>query len=119
MENKNSYKRSNRRSAKNIPENIDFDVTSPAGKHLFEVDKKAEWLDIGKSKIFHSITVKLLYVMKWSRSDIETAISFLCCRVTKRDEDDLTILKRVLAFLKGTINDERIIGMNKEEEMKL
>ena len=51
-------------------------------------------------------------------TDIETTVSFLCRRVTKSGEDDWNKLKILLVFLKVTVNDERIIGMNKEEELK-
>ena len=48
--------------------------------------------------------------MKRVRPDIETAISFLMRRVSKSDVDDWWKLKRVLAYLKNTIDDVRIIG---------
>mmetsp|Transcript_11450 Transcript_11450/g.16200 ORF Transcript_11450/g.16200 Transcript_11450/m.16200 type:complete len:108 (-) Transcript_11450:525-848(-) len=48
--------------------------------------------------------------MKRARPDLETAISFLCTRVDKSDIDDWKKLHRVIAFIKGTIDDCRIIG---------
>jgi len=48
--------------------------------------------------------------MKRSRPDIEIAVGFLCTRVTTGDEDDWKKLRRVIAWLKGTIDDGRIIG---------
>ena len=47
--------------------------------------------------------------MKRSRPDLETAIGFLCTRVTKSDEDDWKKLRRVIAYVKYTIDDIRII----------
>ena len=47
--------------------------------------------------------------MKRVRPDIETAISFLMRRVSKSDVDDWWKLKRVLAYLKNTFGDVRII----------
>ena len=37
---------------------------------------------------------------------------FLCTRVSKSDEDDWKKLRRVIAFIKATIEDIRIIGAN-------
>ena len=67
-------------------------------------------MGIEKSEIFHSTTAKLLYVMKRARPDIETAISFLMRRVSKSNIHDWKKLKRVLGWLKGSIDDIQIIG---------
>lgn len=48
--------------------------------------------------------------MKRARPDLETAVSFLMRRVSKSDLDDWDKLKRVLGFLKRTIDDKRRIG---------
>jgi len=48
--------------------------------------------------------------MKRVRPAIETSISFLMRRVSKSDVDDWWKLKRVLAYLKKTIDDVRVIG---------
>ena len=50
--------------------------------------------------------------MKRVRPDLEIAISYLCTRVTKNDIDDWGKLKRLIAFIKFTIDDTRIIGAN-------
>ena len=39
--------------------------------------------------------------------------------MTKSDEDDWKKLKRLLAYLKGTIDDYRIMGMDPIEETKM
>ena len=90
--------------------NLDTEVNSPANRQLFNVKENAEELGEKKSKDFHSNTASLLYLMKRVRPDIETAISFLMRRVSKSDVDDWWKLKRVLAYLKNTIDDVRIIG---------
>ena len=102
-----------------LGETIDFSVCSPAARHLFKVNPNEKKLDEKRKKIFHSITAKLLFVEKRSRPDIETSISFLCKRVTKSDEDDWKKLKRLLAYLKETMDDYRILGIDKEEETKM
>ena len=48
--------------------------------------------------------------MKRARPDLETAIGFLCTRVSKSDEDDWKKLRRVIAYVQATIDDIRIIG---------
>ena len=48
--------------------------------------------------------------MKRARPDIETGVSFLMKRVAKSDVDDWKKLRRVIGFLKRTIDELRIIG---------
>jgi hypothetical protein len=48
--------------------------------------------------------------MKRARPDVETAISYLMTRVSKNNVEDWKKLKRCLGFMKGTIDDKRIIG---------
>ena len=62
--------------------------TSPAGHHLFVVNHEGELLDENKKELFHTITAKLLYIMKRGQPDIELAISFLCTRVKDPNIDD-------------------------------
>lgn len=92
-------------------EEITGNVSSPANRHLFvSYDGISPELDEKRSKIFHSVVAKLLFIMKRGRPDIETAISFLMTRVSKSDEMDWQKLKRCLRFIKGTFDDVRIIG---------
>ena len=74
-------------------------------------------LDTLKSEIFHSIVVKLLYITKIRRSDIEVAVSFLCNRVSKSTKDDWITLIRTLGYLKRTIDDTRIIGAENMQDL--
>ena len=69
-------------------EELEGKVTSPAQHHLFQVNKDVEPLDKNKKEIFHSVTAKLLYLVKPARPDLETLVSFLTMRVTKSDVDD-------------------------------
>ena len=81
-------------------DNIDEKLTTTEYRHLFIVNEQQNKLYKEKSKIFHSLVEKLLYVMKIVRPDLETAILFLCRRVSKRDVDDWKNLKRVLSWVK-------------------
>ena len=58
----------------------------------------------------HSVTAKLLYITKRARPDIETGVAFLTTIVSKSTEEDWKKLKRIITFLKYTIDDVRIIG---------
>ena len=63
-----------------------------------------------RQEICHTIVAKLLFVTKRARPDLETSGSYLCTRVTKSNEDDWKKLRRVIAWIKCTIKDVRIIG---------
>lgn len=77
--------------------------------HIFNINENEEQLDSQKSAVFHSVTQKLLYLMKRLRPDIETAVSFLMRRLSKSDNDDWKKLKRVLGFLKCMDNNKKKI----------
>ena len=99
------------------PDKIPDRVVSPASKHLFDVNDDAEQLEMERSKVFHSIVMKLMYIMKRTRPDLEPTIAFLSTRVTKSDVDDWKKLGCVLSYIKCTINDDRIIGATSLEEL--
>ena len=92
-------------------EDISKIVTSPAQHHLFEIREDAEPLCEKKADVFYSVVAKLLYIMKRVRPDIEPTIAFLSTRVSCSTKDDWNKLKRVLEFIKCTIDDKRIIGV--------
>ena len=47
-----------------------YPIKNPEAPHLWEVNENLERLDTEKSKIFHSVEAKLLYVAKRMRPDI-------------------------------------------------
>ena len=85
--------------------------------YLFNVDDNANQLDDVKSEAFHSVTAKLLYIMQRGRPNIETAVSFLMKRVSKSDSEDWLKLRRVIGFLKRTIDELRVIGATSLSEI--
>ena len=91
-------------------ENITDRPVNPANTNLFNVEPSTIDLEDDISDTFHSIVAKLLFVCKRARPNIEPAIAYLCTRVSKSSTDDWKKLRRVLAFLKWTIDDVRIIG---------
>ena len=85
-------------------------VATPADRNLYVVTENADQLNEEKSVIFHSVVAKLLHISKRARPDIETAVAFLSTRVSKSDTDDWKKLRRVLRYLYGIIDMERIVG---------
>ena len=45
-----------------------------------------------------------------ARLDLETAVDFMCTRISKSGEDHWKKLRRVIVFVESTINYVRIIG---------
>ena len=93
-----------------FPDDINSEVSSPAGRYLMQVNEHGVKLSSNKADIYHSVVAKLLHMEKRARPDIEPTVAFLCTRVQSPDEDDWKKLKHVLAYLKQIINDMRIIG---------
>eukprot|EP00957_Ditylum_brightwellii_P126439 9638025-Ditylum_brightwellii.AAC.1 len=91
---------------------VKIDMTAKVGKLIeeFEADEQLPQLDNYKTEEFHTMTAKLLYVMKQARSDMETTVSFLIRRVSNSNTGDWDTLLRALGWLKRTKDDIRIIG---------
>jgi hypothetical protein len=85
-------------------------ASTPANKGLFEVNESAQRLGAHDGEVFHSVAAKLLYVSIRARVDLLLAIAFLCTRVSKSTTQDRTKLKRVLEYIKGTMDLEYTIG---------
>ena len=94
-------------------EDITKNAATPAKDNLFEVREDREvnpHLPEDKAKCFQSVVPLLLYICKRCRLDIMLPIGFLCTRVKSPTEDDWWKLKRVLCYLRGTIDEKLIIG---------
>ena len=87
-----------------FPEELIGTATSPAGAGLFKVCKDDEKLQPAEAEILHSIVAKLLYTVKRARPDIALVVAWLCTRVMKSTCTDWEKLKRLLKYLKGTID---------------
>ena len=92
-------------------------VSTVAAKWLFDTNEKARKLSKDRADIFHSVVAKLLWVSQRGRPDISTPISFLCSRVSSPDVEDHKKLRRVLKFIQQTIDDTRIIGIDRLDTM--
>ena len=98
-------------------EDVSGHVSSPATKNLFKVNEESPPLSKKRQDIFHSVVARLLWVMKRSRPDLETCISFLCTRVSCSTEEDWLKLKRVFQFVNQTKTDTRTIGADNLSEL--
>ena len=99
-------------------EEITKTAATPAKNYLFEVRDQSKKLSEEKIDNFHSVVATLLFVSRRCRLDIQTAIGFLCTRVSEPDEDDWAKLKRVLMYLNGTIDMTLTIGADEITKMK-
>ena len=93
-----------------FPEDIKKKANTPAKKDRFTGDKNSPKLDEERAKMFHSLTMKLMYVWQRNRTDIIATIAFLCTRVTKSTSQNWKKLKRLLEYSWSTIDDVLILG---------
>ena len=94
-------------------EKISKEVSTTIKNNLLKIIKNSKRLGKNQSKDFYHILHKPLYVSKRARLDIDVAIFFLSSRVTYSIVEDWDKFRRLLHYLHGTINLERIIGIGK------
>jgi hypothetical protein len=99
-------------------EDIVRNAATPAKAHLFSTRETAKKLDEKRAENFHSVNALLLFVSRRCRLDIQTAVGFLCTRVSSPDEDDWIKLRRVLQYLRGTIDLVLTLGADDITKMK-
>jgi hypothetical protein len=80
-------------------------TTTPWTEKLMKVDTDSKNLDTEKKAIFHTFTMKAIFLCKRARPDISPGIGFFAGRVKEPNEGDWKKLLKVLGFLKGTQND--------------
>mmetsp|Transcript_59891 Transcript_59891/g.147173 ORF Transcript_59891/g.147173 Transcript_59891/m.147173 type:complete len:332 (-) Transcript_59891:884-1879(-) len=78
-------------------------ATTPAANNLFAINPDARKLDEKHLEFFHTLVAKLLFLTQRGRPDIQLAISYLCTRVSCADEDDMKKLRRVICYLRSTV----------------
>ena len=88
-------------------------AATPASSNLFEL-RESEKLNAETSTVFHSRTMKLLYLAKRVRPDILTAVAFLTTRTRAPTSDDLGKLGRVLRYLNATKEFGMILESDKD-----
>ena len=84
------------------PEEFVGKAEAPAATHLFEVDDEKKPINEDKSRLYHRLTAKLLYLCKRAPPDMQTAVSFLCTRVKAPTEDDWKKLGRAIRYLRSS-----------------
>jgi hypothetical protein len=99
-------------------EDITKTATSPARKNLFEIDETSGALIDDDHNTFHSVVAKLLYISKRGRLDIQPPIALLCTRVSCSTEKDWLKLKKVLEYLRGTLDEFLTLGADDITMMK-
>ena len=104
-----SMKKHIKKAMEAFDEDIVQDAATPANSYLFNV-RESTLLSEEKADNFHSVVASLLYISRRCRLDIQTAIGFLCTRVAHPTEDDWNKLKRVLKYLRGTMDMTLTIG---------
>jgi hypothetical protein len=107
-----------KKALEEFPEDITRNASTPANRYLFDIREDVPKLSGSRAEIFHSTVARLLYICKRSRLDIQNAVAFLTTRVSKPDEDDWKKLKRVLQYLRGTLDDKLILGALDMGKMK-
>ena len=90
-------------------DDITRNAATPAKTYLFQVRESAD-LNEEKAENFHSVVALLLFISRRCRLDIQTAVAFLTTRVAQPTEDDWAKLKRVLQYLRGTIDLKLTLG---------
>jgi hypothetical protein len=68
--------------------------------------------------MFHHNVAKLPFLCKRARPDIQTAVSFLCTRVKSPDVDDYKKLRRVMQYLRHTIDLSLTLEADNTKVMK-
>jgi len=75
-----------------------------ATRYLFHVKEDSPLLDEARSENFHLIAAKLLYISRRCRLDIQMALGYLTTRVSCLNEDNWAKLRRVVQYLRGTMD---------------
>ena len=105
------------RAISDFDEDITRNAATPATSYLFNVRESLK-LSEAKADNFHSVTASLLFISRRCRLDIQTAIGFLTTRVSCPTEDDWVKLRRVLQYLRGTMDLKLTLGADDIRSMK-
>jgi hypothetical protein len=73
-------------------------ITAPWTEKLLKVDSESKHLDDEKKGIFHTFTMKAMFLCKRARPDISPAIGFFAGQVKQPNEGDWEKLLKVLGY---------------------
>ena len=82
-----------------LPMDMNGAAKALAANYLFNVNPDAKKLPEAIAQLFHHLMAKLLYISRFTRQDIQTAVAFQCTQVQSPDEDDYQKLTRVMQYL--------------------
>jgi hypothetical protein len=85
-------------------------AVTPAKRDLFDINEYSLSLPLKEREIFHRVVAKILYVSKRGRFDIQLATAFFCTRVSCCTVQDWEKLRRLLMYLRGTLDEFLILG---------
>jgi hypothetical protein len=105
------------KAIKTFDEDITRNAANPATSNLFKI---RESLALTKARVdnFHRVTASLLFISRRCCLGIQTVVGFLTTRVSCPTEDNWTKLRRVLLYLRGTIDLVLTIGADGITKMK-
>jgi hypothetical protein len=90
---------------------------SPWTAKLFTVDENSKPLETRRREIFHTFTMKGMFVCKRARQDVQPGIVFLSSRTSKPNENDWRKLKRLMSFLKATQDDVATLEADDDQSL--
>ena len=82
-----------------LPEDMEGMATTPAAEHLFKINETPTYLTDEDTMLLHHNVAKLLFLCKWARPDLQTAVAFLSTQVKHPDHDDYKKLARAMKYL--------------------
>ena len=100
-------------------EAINTNAATPANKDLFVFNEKSQPLDERRAKIYVHIVQKLLHVCKRSRLDLQVGIGYMCTRVKDPRQQDWMKLRRMLQYIRGTMDLKRVVSLESSLKMDI
>ena len=85
-----------------MPEEMVGKAPTPATNHLFKIREGSVPIKKEKTYSFHKIVMQLQYVSQQGRTDVRTAVLFLCKQVSVPDENNYKKLTCVIRYLQST-----------------
>ena len=100
-----------------IGKTLNRTYTTPGSNWLFKVREDSPKLSQDKADMMLKYIMKVAWAMKRTRPGLEPTNSFLMTRGHEPNKDDWHKLMRLMSFIKGTLNDKRIIGADSLHKM--
>jgi len=98
-------------------EAINTNAATPANRDLFVLNPDSIPLEERRAKLFVHIVAKLLHVCERGRLNLQVGIGYLCTRVKDPRQQDWIKLRRMLQYIRGTIDLKRVVSL--ESSMKM